>query len=307
MGDFMIRWLVLVNLFVSLGLGADVWAQKTKFLEISTPFLGSALYVPNDGKPHHAIVMLHGSEGGSLPYAQLEAQYWAAHGYVALAYCWYNCGKNPINSAFSVLENVELRGTIKAIEWLKSLPQVKGKKTGLLGWSRGGEQAVLLGSLPDAAKLIDAIAVHTPSDTIVGGFNWGATDKRCWLCSTSDMACFNNSDDLSRWDWGNIRSNPACGPFRNPSTMNAWLLDGNPLKVDSVIEVEKFKKPIFVSVGDKDDMWDYNKSLRIAERLKKSGQPVEIHVFPNERHIFSPTAENIRHELLLKFLETVLN
>jgi dienelactone hydrolase len=295
---------LIASLFMLwLTVGHALPTTLSKIREEAAPFPGSILYSPNDGKSHPGIVVLHGSEGGSLPFFQLEAQYLAAHGYVVLAYCWYNCAKNPTTSPLSRLENVELRNTIAAITWLKKSSAVGGHKVALTGFSRGAEESVLLGAQRAVAQLLDAIAVHTPSDTIVGGFSGADGDKRCWICSTPNMACFNDSDDSADWDWAHMRWNPSCGlqsPY--PENTTAWLLDGTPFKIDDVIEIEKFKKPVFITVGDQDELWDYHKSVRLAERLKKYGQSVEIHIFPGEHHVFSYTNENVRHELLLAFL-----
>jgi dienelactone hydrolase len=285
----------------------DSFAKKAAFLKFNTPFPGSALYVPNDDLPHTGLVMLHGSEGGSLPYAELEAQFLAAHGYAVMSYCWYNCLQDPITSPFEPLENVELRKAIDAIEWLKKSKHVQGGKVGLLGWSRGGELAVVLGSVESAVKLVDAIAVHTPSDTVVSGFSWAGLDKRCYICRSLDLACFRSSDDPGHWDWPNMHWNMACGPRpKMPSDTQSWLLDGVPMKVGAPIEIEKFKKPVFITVGDKDELWDYRKSVRIKERLERFLQPVELHVFPGAGHNFLPSNENKRHQLLIDFLERAL-
>lgn len=282
-------------------------AKETALLQVSTPFKGSKLYVPNDGQTHKGVVMLHGSEGGSLPYAALEAQFLAANGYAVLALCWYNCAKNPITSPFEPLENVELRNTIDAIKWLKNSKYVQANKVALLGWSRGGEQAVLLGSIADSAQLVDAIAVHTPSDTVLSGFSWAAADRRCWICTSFDLACFNFSDDFAKWDWPNVKWNLSCGTFpKMPANTQSWVLDGVPVKIDKAIEIENFKKPVFITVGDKDEIWDYKKSVRLQERLQKFGRPVELHIFPGEYHTFSSGNENKRHQLLIDFLERVL-
>lgn len=273
----------------------------------NTPFQGSLLYFPNDGKAHPGLIILHGSEGGSLPYYQTEAVYLAAHGYAVLAYCWYNCFKNPITDAFSSLENIELRNTIRAIEWLKNSPQVHGKKIALLGASRGGEQAIVLGANKEAAQLLDAIVVHTPSDTVVSGFNWGVLDKRCFICVASDLTCFNNSYDSNEWDFAHMRWHPACGNEPgNINIINSWIFDGIPLKLNETIPIENFKKPIFITVGDKDELWDYQKSVRIAGRLKQFGRKVELHVFSGQYHVFDAENENKRHELLLNFLASFL-
>ena len=301
-------------LFLIASLTTEIWFPhqsladtKSKILMQGTPFPNSVLYRPNDGNAHPGIVVLHGSEGGSLPYYNLEAQFLAAHGYSVLAFCWYNCNKDTIIGAFSPLENVELRNTIKALAWLKNSPAVGGKKVALVGFSRGAEQSVILGSIADAVKLVDAVAVHTPADVIVSGFNWGATDRRCWICSTPDVACFKDTFDLEKWDWDNMRWNPACGSYPDfPEKMHAWLLDGVALPVNEPIKIENFKKPVFITVGDKDEEWDFNQSVRLADRLKKSGQKVELHIFAGEHHTFSFENENKRHDLLLKFLDKSL-
>jgi dienelactone hydrolase len=294
--------------FTVLILSTVALASNLQIKEIATPFLGSTLYVPNDGKTHTGIIILHGSEGGSLPYFELEAQFLTAHGYATLAFCWYNCRKNPILSPINPLENVELRTTIDAIKWLKNRPEVAGMKVAVYGFSRGAEQAILLGSIDEAILLVDAIGAHSPSDTVVSGLVWGAEDKRCWICSQLDLACFNNSNNYEQWDWKNMRWNPSCGAYpKYPRQMNAWLLDGVPFKIGESIQIEKFKKPVFLTVGDKDEIWDHNKTIRIADRLNKFNLPVELHVFPGERHNFNHIDENQRHEMLLDFLARTLH
>lgn len=282
-------------------------AQTASTIEIPVGFRGSTLYVPNDGQAHAGIVMLHGSEGGSIPFNKLEAQYLASNGYAVLAYCWYNCGKNAITSPFEPLENIELRNLIHAIKWLKGSRFVSGKKIAVAGWSRGGELGLVMGSLTDSIKLVDAIAVHTPSDVIVSGFSWSGLDKRCWICTSMDLACFNSSENAYKWNWDQMLWNPACGnPPKLPQYTQSWLLDGKPLKIGSVIEIEKFKKPVFITVGNKDEIWDHQQSLRVRDRLTKFGQPVEFHLFDGERHSFSTEGENRRQGLLLDFLNRTL-
>jgi dienelactone hydrolase len=280
---------------------------EVKVIEVASPFPSSMLYVPNDGKPHPGVIFLHGSEGGSLPYMNLEAQLLAAHGFATLAFCWYNCLKDPITMPIDTLENVELGNTIKALQWLKDSKYVGGRKVALAGWSRGAEQAVLLGSLPEAAALADAVAVHTPADTVINGFSWATYDQRCWICSGLDLACFKGSPDPEQWDYANMKWNPSCGaqPKDYDKTI-AWLLHGKALTVGQPIEIEKFGKPVFLTVGDKDNLWDWQQTVRLKDRLEKAGKPVELHVFPGEHHIFQPANENERHRLEIEFLQKTL-
>jgi len=263
------------------------FADLATIVERPTPFPGSTLYVPNDGKPHPGILVLHGSEGGSLPYYQLDAQFLAAQGYAALAYCWYNCQRDPIRAAHLPLENVELEKTLNAYRWLKASSHVQNRKTALLGVSRGAEQALILGWLTtrDGGDVPDAIAVHAPSDTVVMGFSWAAIDNRCWFSGL----------------W-----NPACGPMpKDPSktTVTAWRWQGKPLAHGTRIEIEKYRGPVFIAHGTRDEWWSHERSLAIQKSLVASGNEPEVHILEGEKHVFTPAAETRKKEWLLNFLK----
>lgn len=287
--------------------GVAVSGQESKILELTTPFAGSKLFVPSDGKAHPGVLILHGSEGGSLPYYQLEAQFLAAHGYAALAYCWYNCGKNPLTSAIDPLENVSLDATYGALTWLKESEHVRGKKVAISGTSRGAEEALLLGWLTTRDKLIapDAIAVHAPSDVVVTGFTWAAMDKRCWVCDGFGLDCFQGSENPLAWDWAKTHWNKACGKApKNPATelIPAWRWKGIPLLADARIEIESYRGPLFIAHGTKDELWGHDRTLRIRKTLEASGASPEVHLFEGEKHVFSSRSENQKKEWLLEFL-----
>src|ERR1019366_7814020 len=52
----------------------------------NNPFAGSRFYVPNDEKKHTAIIKLHGSEGGSDAWGDVEANLLATQGFSVLAF-----------------------------------------------------------------------------------------------------------------------------------------------------------------------------------------------------------------------------
>jgi len=58
-----------------------------------TPFVGSKLFRPDDGRRHLSLILLHGSEGGSDPEFAWYARLWSKLGYSALAYCYFDCGR----------------------------------------------------------------------------------------------------------------------------------------------------------------------------------------------------------------------
>jgi dienelactone hydrolase len=296
---------------LALAFSISVEAAELKVIEVATPHIGSKLFVPNDGKPHPGVLLLHGSEGGSFPYYWAEAQIIAAHGYSVLAFCWYHCAKDPITAPMDTIEDIDLNKTADAYTWLKNSSHVDKKKTAIVGTSRGAEQALILGwkMAVDTKDLPAAIAVHAPSDVVVTGFSWAAMDKRCWICKTLDDTCFKGAKDPRGWDWSQMVWNPSCGeelkdPTKDP--MTAWSWNKKPVPTDARIEIEHFKNPVFLTHGTIDEWWDHTRTLNIEKTLKDAGATPEVHIFKGESHVFKTVAENERKELLLKFLKTAL-
>jgi len=145
------------------------------------------IYAPvlKDGKKAPGIFVLHGSEGGGRSIAQLEAMYFASKGYISVSYCYKSCldlkgRKNIFETMKSIYNpdtefiNIEISKVMKALEIFSNLELLKDQKIGILGFSKGAELALILGSLEEDLGLYktSAIAVHAPTDTIEEGFSW---------------------------------------------------------------------------------------------------------------------------------------
>lgn len=257
---------------------------------------GSALFVPNDGKPHPGVVLLHGSEGGTWPYWMIEAQALAYEGYAALAYCYASCPSGDDRDLYlprTEIHRVELKQTYDALEWLAKSSFVGGKKVALYGYSRGAEQALLLASLLADGKFAvqpAAVAVHAPSDVIWPGWNWQWGND---LCRKHD----------GTW-------NAICGVAPPPQGqgIQGWLWNGDtkPVAPTKRIEIEKFKGDVFIVHGEQDRVWPADMSRRIQKTLEKAGKKVEAHFVPGEGHIFKPDARFQEREWLLQFLSRTL-
>lgn len=264
-----------------------------KIRALETPFLGSTLYIPNDEESHPGVIVLHGSDGGLYAYWRLLAQFLCAHGYAALAYCYFG-GQDRLAGPREILANIELSKTYEALKWLKALKFVGGKKTAIVGASRGAEHALLLASLladEKGAQLPDAIAVHSPSDKIIPSWSWDWNDDRCWLLDSKTGEKIWNAD--------------ACGPdpMKLPEDLkNAWQWNGSPLASGTRIEVEKFPGPYFITHGLADEVWPAAQTQKIEEALKNAKVPHEVHYFEKEGHRFSLDAQNQSNALLLEFL-----
>lgn len=139
----------LVFLGFIFGGSVSMADEKPVVRAIYTPFKG-VLFVPNDGKPHPGILLLHGSEGGLNSITKLEAQALAAQGYAAFAFCYAGCWTGAEADVYRPNHetiDVDLERTRDALTWLAKSEFVGGRKVGIYGVSRGAEQALLLASL----------------------------------------------------------------------------------------------------------------------------------------------------------------
>ena len=282
---------------------------------VTSPFPGSVLFVPNDGKSHSAIVLLHGSGGGNSSNYKLDAQLLAASGFVTLAYCWWNCPSN-LEKPDPFIKEVSLNKTLDAIQWLKSSKYVNGNNVGLYGYSRGAEQALLIASFTSQTDIIQAVATHATSDTVERGFSRNWLNPKCWTCADARTDCVPFSRHitekvLKEFDFIRNKWNPTCGQspmqVKNPFGIAAWTWNDKPIHHGHVIPVEKIKIPVFLSHGESDGLWNIVRSKRVEDRIVKAEGHVEAHYFPKEDHAFSPEGNSERLKRLILFYSKYLS
>jgi dienelactone hydrolase len=90
-----------------------------RYTRAEDPYPASRLYLPVGAGPHPAILLLHGSEGGDAPWNRALARFFAARGFVALAFSW--CGAKGLPRD---IIDIPLERTVAAFAWLKKHPQV---------------------------------------------------------------------------------------------------------------------------------------------------------------------------------------
>ncbi len=268
---------------------------------LDNPFSGSGVYTANNGDKKTAILKLHGSEGGSEYYGNIEASTIATLGYTVMTYCYFDCNRGIVEPR-KTLKNVELAKLFEAIQWLRSLPTSNGKVV-VYGVSRGAELALILGSLAKEMNVtIDGVIAHTPSDTYNLPFNWSWKNPLCWVCTLADNKCSFEPP------YTGVAWNPLCGEddiHLFSEANSAWLLNGVAIPANKRIEIEKYDGPILITVGEKDEVWPVEQTHRIEQTLLKAGKKPEIHYFPNEGHAFDRADELKRKDLVLEFLKKI--
>jgi dipeptidyl aminopeptidase/acylaminoacyl peptidase len=213
---------------------------------------------------------LHGSEGGFSGWAAWQALALAIKGFVTFPFP-YSKGGNFRHAGD--IHDVDLDDTVDALRWLREYPRVSGK-LGLYGASRGAEHAILVTSLmarDGSAELPDAVAVHSPSDTIASAFiagNWHPKQRETW--------------DPSKRAW-------------------RWRGSSECLTPTTPIELERYPGPVFLSHGEDDQVWSVDCTRRLERRLRSSGRDPEVHYFPGEGHGFKCESKTSAQARLVAF------
>ncbi len=236
-------------------------ADHYKLEAIRSPFPGSVLYVPKDGKSSHpGVILLHGSDGGDTGYIDFTpGMPLAAQGYAVLALDYYHSPGLPQN-----LRRVRVERAFEAARWMKTNGYVSGKPA-LLGYSRGAEFALIIGS-KDRGRLFSAILTHA-NFSVVG------------------------SDYVP----------PADGltGFGSGTGAPAWTFGGKPLRPGLPIELWRFPGPVYLSHSGLDWIWPSIHSVRLKEQANKRGKTnVTLKIWPKEDHVLATKTH-------LKFVKTI--
>ena len=137
--------------------------------EISQAGLNGAFARPKDtsSKSLPAIIVLHGSEGGSKEAAREAAIRFANLGYAAFALNYFAWSPAGLTGIPQVLVDVPVEELAIARTWLKAQPGVDGEHVALWGVSKGAELALV-----GAAQYswINRVVACVPSSVVWEGF-----------------------------------------------------------------------------------------------------------------------------------------
>jgi dienelactone hydrolase len=215
--------------------------------------LVGTLFLPADPVPHPAIIVLNGSDGGMHENA---AALLASRGYAALALAYFGLEDLP-----KELINIPLEYFEKAIGWLQNQEQVVAHKIAVIGLSRGGELALLLGATFPAIR---AVVAGAPSGIVYGGVK-------------------SNSSDYSSPSWTHY-GEPIPYVSYKPTFFDTMLFFGkwlthtafvskpaflktlkrSNLVAEATIPVEQIHGPILLLSGQQDQLWP---SAQFAELI----------------------------------------
>lgn len=229
--------------------------------------LGDApVYGPSEGAKLPGVVILHGSEGPWAGWSHRFAAILAAHGFLAVPHAY---GEGDVWNTGDI-NGVDLTAVLDTGRALAGHPRCRA--VGLLGWSRGGEAVMHIATLAGDDTPFAAYAAHAPADRVVQAFDAGATRGH-----PRKLA-----DDARAWTWPDAED--ALTPGR-------------------AIEIERCAKPVFLSVGTADKVWDPDMTRNLARRLTDAGRDPDVFIAEGQGHGFAFDREPEFWDRLMTFFE----
>lgn len=219
--------------------------------EITSHGLIATCYLPKNKTNNPGLIIVGGSKGG-IDWARRMAGLLASHGYAALALAYFGMEGLP-----QQLEEIPLEYFERAVKTFKEQPLVDGSKLAVMGISKGGELALLMGASFSDVNTVIAIV---PSHVV-----WQSVYPPDWP-QTSSWSRDGRPLPFVRY-----------GPFetiqRTGSLVELYrtgLKDKTAVAISS-IQVEQTQGPILLISAKEDHMWPSSTmSDAVMSRLKKT-------------------------------------
>ncbi|MCX6590949.1 MAG: acyl-CoA thioesterase/bile acid-CoA:amino acid N-acyltransferase family protein [Acidobacteria bacterium] len=230
--------------------------------------LRGVLFKPVGAGPFPAVIELQGSGGGI---SEARSRLLAAHGFAVLALAYFAYEDLP-----RTLDSIPLEYFETAITWLSGQPGIQANQMAVVGYSRGAELALLLGS---RFPQLRAVVGRSPS-----GFIWSSLGS-------------NPPHSGPAWTWQGLplpylkdqRGGVPAGQLvaRTPSFLRSLQ---DQATVEARIPVEKINGPILLLSGQDDELWPSSLlSEMIVQSLKERRHafPVEHLSYPAVGHLWT--------------------
>ena len=223
--------------------------QGVTRIDVRDGGLYGELYVPAHTKPLPAIILMGGSEGGVDTISGMAAGF-ARQGYATLALAYWAEEGLP-----KTLELVPLEYFDRAVDWLKSRPEVNPRAIGAIGWSRGSEAVMLLGSRNRDVRAVVAVA---PSGIVWQGLSYSnVPGKAAWTAGGQPLPYLT----------------PVAQAYRPNALLRSVFTAALPqadARPETEIPVEKIHGPVLLISGKDDHLWPSTQMAdRVMARLKR--------------------------------------
>lgn len=223
-------WLVAVlSALVALGVAPATHAAEVEVRSIEYRSgdvdVPATVFRPKTGGPHPGVLFVHGRSGWH-DRLRAHAERLAGHGFVVLAPDYHTGRFIPENP---VAHDPATEGDVdRGVDAVLALPALRGRRVGVVGISRGGYHAALLGIRRSEVAAIVGYYPHLVSPNAP------------------------EPDQVYRY----------------------------------MPEVEQWRTPALLMVGDRDHQLRRELVVRVGERLRQRGIDVELVVYPGAQRAF---------------------
>jgi dienelactone hydrolase len=236
------------------------------------------LFAMNGATNAPGVIVLGGSDGGNR--WAFVAALLAAHGMAALSLPYFAFEDLPTD-----LVEIPLEYFGEAIDWLRARPEVGAARVSVLGLSRGGEAALLLGA---TFSEVAAVVALVPSGVTGGGIgaDFSAMAKSAWTRNGVPFPVFPPPGDPLTFDEAQ-RAFATGEPFAGAPAMRRAIHSAGDRLEEFAIPVERTRGPILMISAEDDWLWASSTLTEIAERrLRRAKFPhFYKHVrYPNAGH-----------------------
>ncbi|XVS63457.1 acyl-CoA thioester hydrolase/BAAT C-terminal domain-containing protein [Actinosynnema sp. CA-299493] len=241
--------------------------------EVGEDGLVGVLFEPDDDRVHPGVIVLGGSEGGVR---ELDAALLAGHGFAALALAYFGVPGVPDDLVEVPLEHF---GT--ALEWLGA----RAGRLGVVGGSRGGEAALLLGATFPRVEAVVSVAGSGVVTQCVG---------------PGTRLLPKLAHEASSWTW---RGRPLPYlPHSIPDELRERVVSGEPVRLNSAfdfadgipedaeIPVERIGGGVLLLSSGRDGWWPSAELSEVAWRRLTGHGHAHRHervVYPEAGHLIA--------------------
>jgi dienelactone hydrolase len=234
---------------------------------VSDRGLVGTFYQPPGRVPTPAIIVLSGAGGGFPSAAQLPGGL-ASRGFAVLSLAYFASDGLPPQ-----LSKIRLEYFQTAIDWLRAQPGVDPQRIGVLGTSRGGELALLLGVTYPQLK---AVVAYVPSHVVWPGCcDSAAQGEAAWIHGGKPVPHMPSAPEIG----AAIRAWGDEAPVRRTPIFQRRLEDTLAV-AQAAIPVERINGPVLLITGRDDQVWP--SSFMAEQIMARLGRHAFKHV---HRHL----------------------
>jgi dienelactone hydrolase len=264
-----------------------------------TGLVGALYLPPKELGPRPAVITFGGSEGGVMG-GVANAIYLANHGFVALGLGYFGASGLPPE-----LVNVPLEYFETAIKYLQSRPEVAKDQIAVVGASRGGELALLLGA---TFPQIRAVVAQVPSPIVWSGTGQGIVPAWTYHGAPIPFMALDTSSALTPETLPDGRIAYLNRPFFEKA-----VKDNPAMVANSTTPVQKINGPVFMYGGENDGVWPSCDFVSAAMEMLQNSQRKfkdEGACYKNAGHLVAQIPNNpsvetvILHPTFGKLLDT---